>query len=142
MRDVTQIDAEDLTLNEEQDRGRRLLILARDPHVRDACAALANEFRYDLYSTLYTDNIVRIVKKFKPRGAVIDLGLFEENGVELHRLLISAERPLNILFLEGEDEELTVASQTLATLIGLNVKGKLQMPVSLNRLQHVLQDIV
>lgn len=142
MENMMQINGEDVSRNDGQDRNGRLLIVASDPHVRDACAALADEFGYDLYSTLYIDNIVRIVKKFRPRGVVIDLGLFEKNGVELHWLLLSAERPLNVLFLEGNDAELTNASQTLAEQIGLNVKGKLQMPISMNRLEHVLQDFV
>jgi response regulator of citrate/malate metabolism len=107
--------------------------------VRDICAALADEFDYDLYSTSYIENIVNIVKKFQPNGIVIDLGLFEDEGIELHELLLGAEPPLNVLFLEGEDDELAQAAQTLAESIGFSVIGKLQMPISVNRLEHVLQ---
>ena len=139
MEAMTQLVGEDIVLEEEQDRDRRLLILAGDPYVRDTCAALADEFDYDLYSTSYIENIVNIVKKFQPNGIVIDLGLFEDEGIELHELLLGAEPPLNVLFLEGEDDELAQAAQTLAESIGFSVIGKLQMPISVNRLEHVLQ---
>lgn len=139
MEAMTQLAGEDIVLEEEQDRDRRLLILAGDPYVRDTCAALADEFDYDLYSTSYIENIVNIVKKFQPKGVVIDLGLFEDEGIELHELLLSAEPPLNVLFLEGEDDELAQAAQTLAESIGFSIIGKLQLPISVNRLEHVLQ---
>lgn len=139
---VTQIMGEDMVVEEDRGRDRRLLILAGDPYVRDACAALADELHCDLYSTAYVENIDNIVKKFQPKGIVIDLVLFEDDGIHLHELLLNAKPPLNILFLEGDDEELAPVAQTLAKAIGLNVKGSLRRPISENRLEHVLKKLV
>lgn len=141
MKSDTQMNGREIRPDDGQRRDRRLLILAGDPYIRDACGAIADEFDCDLYSTEYIDNFDNILNKFQPKGIVIDLLLFEADAIQLHELLLNAELPLNVLLLEGEDDVLAESTQLFATSIGLNVAGRLRRPVPEDRLEHLLKKI-
>jgi response regulator of citrate/malate metabolism len=126
-------------LKEKETAKCRLLILERDPHVRDTCAKLADNLDFDLYSTAFIEDIESVIGQFEPSGIVIDVGLFDDNGVKLYDLITQVALPLKVLFLAGDNGQCSEAADNLARAIGLHVEGNLQRPISETLLQQSLE---
>lgn len=117
----------------------RLLILEGDPDVRDTCAKFADKLNFDLYSTAYIDDIESVIRQFEPSGIVIDVGLFDGDGVELNDLVTKIAPPLKVLFLGGDNGHCVETAENLARTVGLHVEGNLQRPINETLLQQSLE---
>lgn len=130
---------QDDTLEEKQRRTCRLLIFERDALVRDTCARLADSLDCDLYSSAYIDNFESIVRRFEPSGIIMDIGLFDSDGIELLLLVAKHAPHVKVLFLAGDDIQLAESAEKLAWSIGLHVEANLQRPVSKTLLEQSLR---
>ena len=126
-------------VEEETARKYRLIILERNPFVRDTCSEVLDRLNCDLYSTAYIENIDKIVGRFDPDGIVIDVGLFDGDGVGLLELVVNVEPKVQFLFLGGEDSDLAESAENLARSIGLHVEENLQRPIDKSALKRSLR---
>ena len=126
-------------LTEEQRKQRRLLIFERDALVRDACAKVADSLDCVLYSSGYIDNFENIIRHFRPTGIIIDVGLFERNGIEPLRELAKSAPRVSVLLLAGDDPDFAASAEEFARSIGLRIEGSLPRPVSETQLEQSLR---
>ena len=118
---------------------RRLLILERNPCVRDTCGEALERFNCDLYSTAFVENVDKVVSRFEPNAIVIDVGLFDDDGVDLLEFVANTRPGVGFLFLADDDNDLAESAEKLARSRGLRVEACLPRPVDMALLKQSLR---
>jgi DNA-binding response OmpR family regulator len=96
------------------------------------------------YKPAITHDPASFRQAFEAGGAdlvAIDLGLPEEDGVELLRFLAERGCEAPILIVSGFDRRVLETATRLGEALGLNMIGHVEKPIRLTALEDLLDDI-
>jgi DNA-binding response OmpR family regulator len=96
------------------------------------------------YKPVSTHDPASFRQAFEAGGAdlvAIDLGLPEEDGVELLRFLAERGCEAPILIVSGFDRRVLETATRLGEALGLNMIGHVEKPIRLTALEDLLDDI-
>jgi DNA-binding response OmpR family regulator len=96
------------------------------------------------YTPVETSDTARFRERYEADGAdlvAIDLGLPQEDGVELLRFLAERGCTAPILIVSGFDRRVLETATRLGEALGLNMVGQVEKPIRLTALENLLDDI-
>ena len=118
-----------------------LLLIDDEPELSRLIAFAGEEAGY---RPVETSNPADFRRRYETSGAdlvAIDLGLPEEDGVELLRFLADRGCAAPILIVSGFDRRVLETATRLGEALGLNMVGHLEKPIRLDPLEALLRDI-
>ena len=119
----------------------RLLLIDDEPALADYMASAARLCGFEPAIASDQASFHRLFGEVAPQVVVLDLGMPGTDGVEFLRYLAEHRFTGPVLIVSGFDRRVLESAFRLGSALGLTMAGKLEKPVRLEELEHLLQSL-